>query len=383
MDPNPNPNPNPNTDPNPNHEFDPKLPPNDPRQPLRKKKRATVPEHINDKEARLAKKMQSVVKENQGALSHLSYMCPGLHGPGTRTDVTMVKFEAVFGPLAPPILIPLFQRTYCWEDQIAGWWRDLIGAAMSEHRVGKIIFKASETEKKRALVCVDGQQRITTQQLFLSGLRDAALFLKELVVSSSSPSASLLAQVNVFLNNVNSYLYRDVGQCRRWIKRRRNEKKGSQEEGFFLLGEKVEFCTLLPSFCDRLPFFELVTRGMLYDLEREEQGWKPELREKSQVETLGLNLQFPEQAKATLMGRAKGIFDQQILEFVFGSNRSEFSPDLLKEALQKLRQLGKNAINNMIIARIEIMNPINYAQVLFLSLFCLFILFYFGLFYFG
>ena len=73
--------------------------------------------------ARLTKQMASVVKENKNSLSHFSYTCPGLHGPGTKTDVTMVTFDAIFGPAAPPILIPLFQRTYCWEDQIEGWWR--------------------------------------------------------------------------------------------------------------------------------------------------------------------------------------------------------------------------------------------------------------------
>ena len=335
------------------------------RQPLRKKKRTIQEEHINDKEANLMKKMQSLVKENQNALSHLSYMCPGLHGPGTRTDVTMVKFEAIFGPVAPPILIPLFQRTYCWEDQIAGWWRDLSGATMTEHRVGKIIFKAAENEKRRAMVCVDGQQRITTQQLFLSGLRDALLFLKESILSTSSPDSSLLAQVDTFLNNINGYLYRDILACRQWLKTRRDERKeaGEQGTGLFLLGEKVEFCTLLPSFCDRLPFFELVTAGMLYEVNRREQNWKPEVTEKSDAKTLGLNLQIPPEAKATLMGRAKGIFDRHILEYAFPPGPSGSCPNL-KEALQKLRQLGRNAMNNMIVARIEIMNPINYAQVL-------------------
>ena len=47
---------------------------------------------------------------------------------------------------------------------------------MGDHRVGKIIFKRSvEYEDGEALICIDGQQRITTNNLLLSSLRDGML----------------------------------------------------------------------------------------------------------------------------------------------------------------------------------------------------------------
>uniref|UniRef100_A0A7S4PCP7 GmrSD restriction endonucleases N-terminal domain-containing protein n=1 Tax=Paramoeba aestuarina TaxID=180227 RepID=A0A7S4PCP7_9EUKA len=339
----------------------------EPQQPCRKKPR-TIPEHINDREARLVKQLAEVkAKENKNSLSHFSYTCPGLHGPGTSTDVTMVKFDAIFGPSAPPILIPLFQRTYCWEDQIEGWWRDLSGAIVNEHRVGKIIFKAAEKESKRAMVCIDGQQRITTQQLFLSSLRDAALFLKKQIATCpSSAVSSLLPEVNAFLRTVNVYLYRDVQECQRWIKERRQEQQNKEKEeetqgissSLFHLGEKIEFCTLLPSFCDRVPFFDLVTAGVMYEIDQEERGWQKEGGEQTQ---LGLNLQFSKEVNETFMGKAKRSFDGHVLRSAFPSP-SRSAGDL-QAALKKLQELGRNAMHNMIIARIEIMNPIDYALV--------------------
>ena len=99
---------------------------------------------------------------------------------------------------------------------------------------------------------------------------------------------------------------------------------------------------------------------MVYELDQEEKGWKGE-----EQTGFGLDLQFAKEAKATFMGRAKGIFDDHVLRSVF-KGPSPRSADGLKEALKKLQQLGKNAMNNMIIARIEIMNPIDDAQVFFL-----------------
>jgi hypothetical protein len=48
---------------------------------------------------------------------------------------------------------------------------------MNFHRTGKIMFKLSENEgDDRALICLDGQQRITTTTIFVASIRDSALY---------------------------------------------------------------------------------------------------------------------------------------------------------------------------------------------------------------
>ena len=46
-------------------------------------------------------------------LSHLSYECPGLHGPGTKQDIRRTTIRQILTG-QDRIVIPLFQRKYCW-----------------------------------------------------------------------------------------------------------------------------------------------------------------------------------------------------------------------------------------------------------------------------
>ena len=59
------------------------------------------------------------------SLEQMSYRCPGLHGPGTRQEI----FRQTFAQLLeryPKLIIPLFQRRYCWtEKQFEKWWNDV------------------------------------------------------------------------------------------------------------------------------------------------------------------------------------------------------------------------------------------------------------------
>ena len=57
-------------------------------------------------------------------LSHMAYGCPGLTGPGSRMDIKPITFKQLFSSTLC-IIIPLMQRTYCWNDELIGsWWRD-------------------------------------------------------------------------------------------------------------------------------------------------------------------------------------------------------------------------------------------------------------------
>lgn len=64
--------------------------------------------------------------------------------------------------------IPIFQRRYCWtRKEVGKWFQDLAtskGEYLVGHRLGKVVFSG--------LLCIDGQQRITTTFLLLAALRD-------------------------------------------------------------------------------------------------------------------------------------------------------------------------------------------------------------------
>eukprot|EP01063_Lacrimia_lanifica_P025218 TRINITY_DN329_c0_g1_i10.p1 TRINITY_DN329_c0_g1~~TRINITY_DN329_c0_g1_i10.p1 ORF type:complete len:508 (+),score=116.23 TRINITY_DN329_c0_g1_i10:70-1593(+) len=89
---------------------------------------------------------------------------------------------------ARQLVVPLFQRKYCWgETQWQGVWRDAAHAGAG-HSMGRITLYeevwdehggAAKTRicdpalrRQRSLVIVDGQQRTTTLTLYLAALRD-------------------------------------------------------------------------------------------------------------------------------------------------------------------------------------------------------------------
>eukprot|EP00927_Polykrikos_kofoidii_P044852 TRINITY_DN38729_c0_g2_i1.p1 TRINITY_DN38729_c0_g2~~TRINITY_DN38729_c0_g2_i1.p1 ORF type:complete len:494 (-),score=89.92 TRINITY_DN38729_c0_g2_i1:23-1504(-) len=88
-------------------------------------------------------------------------------------------------------VVPFFQRKYCWaERQWEGLWNDVV--AMKSHPLGRIVLyeetwrftptsklqqqcgRQDGSESRKALVIVDGQQRITSSVVLLAVMRDAA-----------------------------------------------------------------------------------------------------------------------------------------------------------------------------------------------------------------
>lgn len=80
-------------------------------------------------------------------LQHGAYHCPGLHGPESRMSVFPMSFAKLLGGEAQ-VIIPLFQRTYCWTEVLfAGWWRDTLAGRRTStpdgsHGTGKIVSAA-------------------------------------------------------------------------------------------------------------------------------------------------------------------------------------------------------------------------------------------------
>ena len=104
----------------------------------------------------------------------MSYECPGLHGPGTKQDIFRRTFGDFFNQFNKyKLIIPLFQRRYCWnEGQFEKWWADIFRGTRDHlglHNTGNVVIKPNESSKE--LIILDGQQRLTTTFIVLSALK--------------------------------------------------------------------------------------------------------------------------------------------------------------------------------------------------------------------
>ena len=98
----------------------------------------------------------------------------------------MTPFLPFLGASMVQYIIPVYQRTYAWDQsdcQIL--WEDIIraGRNMKPHFIGSILHVPQEetatiTAMKKHLV-IDGQQRLTTSFIFLLALKNAALKARE------------------------------------------------------------------------------------------------------------------------------------------------------------------------------------------------------------
>ena len=98
---------------------------------------------------------------------------------------TNVKnIESILGE-ARVYLIPIYQRKYQWgEKQLEAFWQDVAGKASDvlegparfEHYMGALILSSDDSDigKTPQRLVIDGQQRLTTFQLFLAALREVS-----------------------------------------------------------------------------------------------------------------------------------------------------------------------------------------------------------------
>jgi len=101
-------------------------------------------------------------------MTQLQYNWPGQTGNGNHLDVRPTSFFDLLS--RNKIVIPLFQRRYCWtQAQIFQWWQD-VSKGVGQHSTHKPMFKRSDD----VLICIDGQQRLTTTILLLMALRAQA-----------------------------------------------------------------------------------------------------------------------------------------------------------------------------------------------------------------
>ena len=207
----------------------------------------------------------------------------------SKLRVELMTYAALFvgaSPTAPSprVVIPVFQRTYCWSDQqVLGWWRD---AAMrgghsamrvkGGHATGRCLFRRAregrpeertdagadtegegEDEDASPLLCLDGQQRCTTTLLAVAAIRDAALTLL-----AHDADVEDDTRTRTVVERAERALYADAAGARRWIRARVAEK--SDDDASYPEGARPPFATtLLPSFVDRAAFFRCIVGGAL------------------------------------------------------------------------------------------------------------------------
>mmetsp|Transcript_33090 Transcript_33090/g.77422 ORF Transcript_33090/g.77422 Transcript_33090/m.77422 type:complete len:468 (+) Transcript_33090:67-1470(+) len=146
--------------------------------------------------------------------------------------------------LSRQLKVPIFQRRYCWsKDQWNTLFDDveaMINNGKEKHSLGRITCAVSAEDSSRILV-IDGQQRNTTATLMLAAIRDTASARKE---------SRELAE------SLNSILIPDIDAFHAWLRKKRIHKPNQAIT--VTEGECLNFVALLPTYCDRAPFFSAV-----------------------------------------------------------------------------------------------------------------------------
>mmetsp|Transcript_28515 Transcript_28515/g.33714 ORF Transcript_28515/g.33714 Transcript_28515/m.33714 type:complete len:680 (+) Transcript_28515:24-2063(+) len=245
----------------------------------------------SDNKAEEAQKAPLGHTPSQG-LQHFTYECSNFTGKGSRMAIEPNSFHQLFKTM-PSICIPLFQRTYCWNDkQILGWWSDAQGLGSrgskvlgGSHGTGKCVFKRYVEEKggKPFLLCIDGQQRCTTYQLMLASLRDSILkeLRRGLSLGHSNVDQDIVRRTLLAVTKIDRLLFGSVSGANEWVQAfARNSKLDQLTESYddnhlqdhfeciwanevpdgkVIIGAEPK---LTPSFADRAPFLACVFGGL-------------------------------------------------------------------------------------------------------------------------
>jgi len=125
-----------------------------------------------DKEGYVNKNMFGA---SQTSLSHMSYMCPGMHGKDSRQDIRRETFYDLLTHIEV-FIIPIFQRRYCWKyEQVEQWYNDSRRGSrdpMGSHNTGNLVITTLSPDQPNHFILIDGQQRVTTTLILISALRD-------------------------------------------------------------------------------------------------------------------------------------------------------------------------------------------------------------------
>jgi len=163
-------------------------------------------------------------------------------------------------------IVPIFQRRYCWT--IPQWdtlWMDFTKRSSIRHSLGRLTctnvpeksihhnrqqnatksssdspfdgISQNHNNSHRSII-IDGQQRFTTVTLILAAIRDALLSLND--SKNDDP----------LLESIHRMIFLDVPAMNEWI--------GAAENTTLDEGMALEFCRLIPTYCDRSSYLAAI-----------------------------------------------------------------------------------------------------------------------------
>jgi len=140
--------------------------------------------------------------------------------------------------------VPIFQRRYCWRTQ--QWdplWHDMTRRQSIKHSLGRLTCTNVRTEEDRSIV-IDGQQRFTTVTLILAAIRDE---FAELATGSDMSSRKIESRVRL----IHEMIFLDTRAMGDWV-------ADSQKNSIVAEGTALEFCRLIPTYCDRASYLAAI-----------------------------------------------------------------------------------------------------------------------------
>ena len=307
----------------------------------------------------------------------MAHFCPGLHGPGCDHDCECLSFRAFFEAARSgrrQLIIPLFQRRYCWpRAMLEAWWRD--ATTGRGHRVGTVFTK----DRDGARMVIDGQQRLTTAMLLVAALRDAALELLRRGDTASTGAEAFV--LNAFVESLEAALYVDGGggcSLPQWVHSTASSliSGGRNWAAVHPVGAQFGLALLQPSFVDRAPFFELITAGRVRHAcslltERPPadrvslsgppppeslSGPCPDLRGAANGDVA--DVEVCAKTRGSLLAAAKQFFDEAV-----AADLRRWRMGGTGAQIARLQQLGQGALDALTLQSVSIVNPINYTQV--------------------
>lgn len=307
----------------------------------------------------------------------------GLTGAGSRFDFRKRTFGSMFSG-QHPIVIPLFQRRYCWPaTQVDQWFHDIMdhGAKGTVRDSGQSLFKRIG----EVLCCIDGQQRLTTTQLLLVAIRDAVLAelrceegsLRSVTddMSAGVPCSTKLASTTL-LDQIDGMLFGNFRSMRLWARSWAESvmKKTEQEPSSNMVAEAATAwlqihhpgclpafeggVVITPCYSDRAPFMELLAASVckhelwVLRAQKSARSFTTCNEPACSLEKAIYNAIPTTNARKSFQGEAKAIFDKHILEqLARASNRAE--------RVDELRRITAHALNSMTLTYMEALHDVN------------------------
>jgi hypothetical protein len=269
-----------------------------------------------------------------------------------------MPFAAVLDASLRPLVIPLFQRRYCWRKQVPQWFRDTTGLAgrnqayaLFGHGTGKCFFYRPSRHQpdcgEDVLLLVDGQQRVTTTLLLLAALRDAALALAHAATAAGLPVPEAARDAAAYCNRLLFRSPPDAAACAARIAAEA-EPVAALLTAFPDGGRPPFAPMLLPSFYDRRPFFLATFAGVVAHV----------LPAAAAAAALAAALEGD-----SLQSEAKAEFDRMTAEALEQHCPGTLSAELVEARAALLRRMAGAAAEQTSIVSCEFLTPVSIGVV--------------------